>query len=226
VDFASLIGSDDTSSDLSGEIEGLLLADCCYHIVEEPDLGFGIRVRPNSTLRRLDALLKRLRSSRYTSLVQEEELERDGHIMVHDAKAHLSRLLERVAQGEEIIIVKNASRRVTGRSRRRAASFPRIPETYPRMADTYPGAADRLPGARIGSREPRIGFRDTQIACRDAWIGYRDTRIDDRDTPNGERLARPRPSPRGGSRRRSDLGGLDDPPDRRPGHRSPAGRTG
>src|SRR6185295_5234238 len=74
VDFASLIDSD-VSADLSNEIEGLLLADCYDHIVEEPGLGFGIRVQPSSTLRRLNALLKKLRSSRHTSLVQEEQVE-------------------------------------------------------------------------------------------------------------------------------------------------------
>jgi glycine cleavage system regulatory protein len=89
VDFASLIDSDEAGVDLSNEIEGLLLGDCHDHIVEDAGLGFGIRVRPNATLRRLDSLLKRLRSSRYNSLVQEEELASDGRLTLREPLIHM-----------------------------------------------------------------------------------------------------------------------------------------
>ncbi len=89
VDFASLSESEGAGVDLSSEIEGLLLADCNDHIVEGPGFGFGIRVRPNSTLRNLDSLLKRLRSSRHNTLVQEEELTNHGYLTLREPLIHM-----------------------------------------------------------------------------------------------------------------------------------------
>lgn len=89
VDFASLVEPGDTGKDLSEEIEGILLADCYNYVVEEPDRGFGIRVRAHSGLRRLSSLLSKIRTNRYSSLIQEAQIDKNGFIQLGEPVIYL-----------------------------------------------------------------------------------------------------------------------------------------
>jgi predicted amino acid-binding ACT domain protein len=91
VDFASLVDSGDVAPDLSEEIEGLLLADCARYIVEEPGTGFDIRVQAHAGLRRLNSMLGKLRSSMYSTLVQAEQVQEKGKIVLGRPIIHMLR---------------------------------------------------------------------------------------------------------------------------------------
>ncbi|HYW13719.1 MAG TPA: hypothetical protein VE871_17285, partial [Longimicrobium sp.] len=98
VDFASLSKSSNADDDLSDEIEGLLLADCALHIVEEKGGRFALRVTPHAGLRRLDTNLRRLRSNRYTSLVQDAQVEEHGRIVLDEPIKHVLRSYTRAGE--------------------------------------------------------------------------------------------------------------------------------
>lgn len=86
VDFASLLDGDtlQASVDLASEIEGIILADCSAHVLEEPRGQFSVRVRPLLSLRRLDQMVSKIRGTA-RDVVQEAVISRDGRLDISKA---------------------------------------------------------------------------------------------------------------------------------------------
>lgn len=89
VDFASLSRTEGERLDLSSEIRGILLVDCCDHLLDEEKTGFGIRVQPHRGLRRLNSTLGRVRTPRNEPIVQEAQIGPKGHIEIERPLRHL-----------------------------------------------------------------------------------------------------------------------------------------
>ncbi len=84
VDFVSLLDGERKDLSVCREIEGLLLADCSSHVVEDEESGMKVSARPISALRRLSRVLDHVRLPGVGSLVQSPKIGVNGRFEIKD----------------------------------------------------------------------------------------------------------------------------------------------